>query len=419
MASCAAGVDFNDWTVVPLDQSKEGGFLMGFSPISTIDVFKGRFSSEAVAARVSMILEVNPWLAGRLATDPVSREVALMVPATPSATAYVVVQHAHNLHVGMSYPDMYEIAVKSGNVRAGFEALDRDLPLFQVTIFRMQADHFALMMSLSHVIADGFTFYAIRSMLSSNVAVASLDRQTLYGSVHDKGRLLQGSEKTDFMEHPAFLASLNKGSWRRKPEMPALKYVSQSWVHEQKGLASGKVVPFVSTNDVLTSWWMNYSRTTWGIMAADWRGRIRQLPSNAAGNYIGLLGYWLDEADTPEKIRQSLATAGDSRLGGSRQQVPTWSQLEAPSYRSCIMSNWSTFYTDVVLEGCDHLTHTPLLELGAGFMCGVFIIFKVNAETLAAYCYRDGETVAGLESEATFAGEVKLGVAPVLEGADT
>ena len=50
-------------------------------------------------------------------------------------------------------------------------------------------------------------------------------------------------------------------------------------------------VPFVSTNDVLSSWFLRGTECTGGTMVIDLRNRLPRLKSRHAGNYVDTLHY--------------------------------------------------------------------------------------------------------------------------------
>ena len=50
-------------------------------------------------------------------------------------------------------------------------------------------------------------------------------------------------------------------------------------------------VPFVSTNDVLSSWFLRGTECTSGTMVIDLRNRLPRLKSRHAGNYVDTLHY--------------------------------------------------------------------------------------------------------------------------------
>ena len=185
-----------------------------------------------------------------------------------------------------------------------------------------------MMLSLNHAIADGYTMYAIRNMLHPNAPVVSIDFSPCEEAVL-KGEQLCGSRKNASQTDPivGLLAAL-RGHFREDKPKLIVKYANQAWIDAQKILWRDSEVSFVSTNDVLVSWYMNIMNVQYGWMAINWRNRITPLDDSCAGNFQGVLTYWSDECSTPAEIRKSLTRNPDGGFifGGSRDQPPTYRQ---------------------------------------------------------------------------------------------
>merc|ERR1712137_1485210 len=124
------------------------------------------------------------------------------------------------------------------------------------------------------------------------------------------------------------------------PAVPPVVYrVSQDWVAEEKRrhVREFPEEGWVSTNDVLTSWYLKISRCTHGWMCNNFRSRVEGLSNVNAGNFTAFVPYWPDEFDTPGKIRHSVETGRSTRS-------------DAPSFLSSLLgrtsgiTNWASFY---------------------------------------------------------------------------
>ena len=62
-------------------------------------------------------------------------------------------------------------------------------------------------------------------------------------------------------------------------------------MEEERRLHGDGGVPYVSTNDVLTSWLMTSSTSDVGLMAVNWRGRLGGVTRRHAGNYENVIFY--------------------------------------------------------------------------------------------------------------------------------
>jgi hypothetical protein len=65
---------------------------------------------------------------------------------------------------------------KKYSVKKGYEMHNKDEDLFKVTIIHLEQDkYYALVVSLSHVVGDGHSFYRIYAMLSKPNQVCALN----------------------------------------------------------------------------------------------------------------------------------------------------------------------------------------------------------------------------------------------------
>ena len=80
--------------------------------------------------------------------------------------------------------------------------------LWRVTVIECTAGHFALVVSLSHMLADGFTYYAIYSQLGAT----SADGDEAVASPLVARRL------DDFGMMLNFATAKRTGEWPRQPE---------------------------------------------------------------------------------------------------------------------------------------------------------------------------------------------------------
>ena len=86
--------------------------------------------------------------------------------------------------------------------------------------------------------------------------------------------------------------------------------VNTEWLAEQKAAAKGTgETGFVSSNDVLTSWFLSTGKYDSGCMVFNLRDRIPGYDSTHAGNYQSMIHYWPEvrrrcvtqKIQTPEK----------------------------------------------------------------------------------------------------------------------
>ena len=92
---------------------------------------------------------------------------------------------------------------------------------------------------------------------------------------------------------------------RRGPQNICVNVVDPEWVTKEKAKQTGEV-PFVSSNDVLTSWFFDNMESDTNIMVANIRSRqpsVLDLSDNHVGNYEANVPYFPGDIETPVLIR--------------------------------------------------------------------------------------------------------------------
>ena len=133
-------------------------------------------------------------------------------------------------------------------------------------------------------------------------------------------------------------------------------------VRELKALAKAEGADFVSTNDVVTSWFLKAAAADapgpfMGLMPVNFRGKVEGCEARDAGNYEDMITYLPPDVQTPWLIRRSLA--GLRRVGGA-ELGPFWRRLRT---RGSIVTNWTTFAEVAAIPGCRQDLHLPLYDV--------------------------------------------------------
>ncbi|CAM9248986.1 unnamed protein product, partial [Heterosigma akashiwo] len=157
-------------------------------------------------------------------------------------------------------------------VGTGYSLVDSDAPVAMVTVLGTAPGEFALVFSLSHAIADGRTYYEVLRMLQPGAAVRSLSSARVQGfseAMRDKcgRRELAWADKpwTQIMYTVAMM-------FNPKPRCYAF-YLDEGRLAAAKAAAAAEGgVPYVTTNDVLTSGFFTACRARIGMMGLDCRG---------------------------------------------------------------------------------------------------------------------------------------------------
>ena len=156
--------------------------------------------------------------------------------------------------------------------------------------------------------------------------------------------------------------------------------IDSSWLDKQKKEhkleANPDTAPFVSSNDILTSWIARGTKSTHCMMQINLRGRVCGLNDSHAGNYEYSTVYDKTDFASPAGIRASL-----SRMHVGMTSDPTLMQKLRPNW--CLVTNWASLYEHLSFAGCEQIVHLPLMsppQMRAGFSMGV--IFQAKEKQL-------------------------------------
>lgn len=227
--------------------------------------------------------------------------------------------------------------------------------------------YFAVIVSISHQVADGHTYYKIHSMLCHNVA--EITPLTVERRHQTNQQLIQlmGRPEATFVKSRGFILNLLKGKLQPMVSSTKMKgrYVvvdAQEMVHLKQSAAATRAVPFCSTNDVLTSWFLSHAAPD-GIMFLNLRGRLEGLTDHHAGNYVNAIFYKHQDAATPALIRQTLlAESNYRRTVTTTQSLPSvWALM---SNKFGLVTNWASFaQPNDGTPGCREDLHLPIFDL--------------------------------------------------------
>jgi len=138
-------------------------------------------------------------------------------------------------------------------------------------------------------------------------------------------------------------------------------------------------VPFVSTNDIITSAFSNAAAAHTCLMAMDFRGRVDGLTEEHAGNYVNCLPFDTANSVTPDRVRQSLL---HPRFHCRDEPVKIFS-------RFCLITNWSSFSKPIHIPNCVEQLHQPLINIHTkGAACtpiDFIIVYRAGGQRLGVY----------------------------------
>jgi len=356
-------------------------------PVTTVTLYEGSAPVEFLRSRIASILEKNPWLTSRIVKKSTANGVVALTYSKTFNVESVIDQHLSVYEPGdvgfsLSLPyeelvhcllpvqcarskpatDKDEVLFKVAVVpiEGGAEASEQSMPLQQT----ITLPGFALVVSMNHTLGDGHTYYKLYSMLSADTKVDELDPERVSDFEAAKTKII--GEKETAMLKSVGLAFGIMGTYigtklfRRAPQNICINEVDPVWADKEKTYAKGTAkqedqVPFVSTNDALTSWFFREMGSDTNIMLVNFRGRqpsVLNLSDHHVGNYEANLPYFPGDVETPALIRQSIrntdGTFRASRAGSPTTEIPSfWTLLQN---KTAIITNWATFYCDVNLQ---------------------------------------------------------------------
>jgi len=363
--------------------------------VSTITFYEGKGEEQMkyFEDRLIEIVRLNPWLEGRI--EKVGDRVHLLHKPFqgrlhPKTLALV---RDSQLNEAMDYEEMTD-RVSNLVVKPGNETLGQDEPLFRVTIIHISDTKYALFFSLSHVIADGHTYYSLYHMLSMTVSPQPLILAREHSFSQQLDQTMHGNDTYTWFFSPGMTINILLRLLGYPKTKVLRKDISKSWIaaqktkHENTKTTGDSSVAFVSTNDILTSWYFTTFGCDVGVMAMNFRNRFTGLTDHHAGNYEALVAYQSDDFTAPAAIRQSLPLF--HRKHKASQPLPSFWASTTTSVS--VLSTWATFYTQIVLPHSNHLYHMP-------YFPNKDIAFH---DITILYCPRQGE-LALLASTRTFA----------------
>ena len=392
----------------------EVGGLMWETGITTITFYTGDFSAAASALRAQFDLVVasNPWLVGRLAKGKAG--IRLLHPAEPGAAhieplfraTSAAETDAFKLSADAPYTtlckEMYAYKNKSDAkdrvvVGSGKATVGNDQPLTLLRLCESAAGEFALIFSLSHVIADGRTYYEVFQMLQPGAAVRALS-STRVTSFSEEMRDICGRKELEWADSGTVMCMSMCAMMpccHKPPRCFAwnLDEAKLSAAKEEGAKESG--VEYVSTNDILTSAFFTECGSRIGMMGMDLRGRMDGIEADMAGNYVTALTMDSDTFGTPGSVRKMLSSTPYQTTGQALPSCGSWCCGKDPN-RMAMVTNWASFAGNLVqLEGCEMVIHLPV-QNPAYCVFDLMIPFRSAADKSGVICWTVNSDEQGL-----------------------
>jgi hypothetical protein len=352
---------------------RESNDFMHSPAVCTITFFEGDITaaSSFLKNRISEVLALNPWLGGKL--DDSTKKIELVYPTEPisvNQVLTVLTEPVKDIQMNTEYESLMKACIPLSVKANGWKQFEAKEIVSKFVIVPTSAKDsdtpgFAFIFSLSHTIADGHTYYEILNMLSDNpstvVRALNTARKPEYEEVY-LNRLVT-PQVLQFYYSLTLMKSDVMGMFRKPASRVLAYFIDEEKVNQTKKEFNSSPESFVSTNDVVTSHFMNACSPRLGMMAINYRGRCPILEPNDAGNYEDLLLSDCDSFKTPAAVRASLNPTAEGAYTGLNKPLPGFfEKLEYATITSWALKGTNPPF-DLSTGGCKQLLHLPIFFL--------------------------------------------------------
>jgi len=381
-----------------MQEESSNFFIENCQPIATVTHFRGKPPTHAIKARVASIIRANPWLAGSVSWNAERTRVLLryeesaegvdierffmeMPPGTPQIYSGMPPEE-----LCISLEGCPAVVMKSKDCLASTSSSSASL--FKVAVVpdsKSPSEGFALVVSMSHLLGDGYSYYKLFNMLSDAGEVSALRPQRKEEHVRELETVIGGVPKVggpSIEKRIAFSLNFVRTALLTRMTI-GMYHVDEASMKEAKSRAHSEGVDFLSSNDILATAFVRMVGADVLLVPADMRGRLPCLEQKDAGNYSSILSFAGEKASKASGIRQSLARNLASYTRGDDLGV-----FRILTSRIVAVTNWSSFARCLVLDACEHRFHQPVFDIkNLPFQGG--IIFRSNPGKLSMMLVTD------------------------------
>jgi len=401
------------WNSEQLTFQESKQLLIG-PAITTVTFMRGSATtaSPVLKQRLELILSANPWLCGRL-----TKGVKLEYPSGTSSSHplsdyYIESDPELNINSDMDYISICgAIAKKRSEVPSGNKCVNKNKPLIALTIApdsKEPNDGFAVILSISHVIIDGFNYYQILNMLNPDSEILSLSCKRKHSIIEGNKQAMGGQEHAWANSTAVICNVLGNMMCGSKAIVRCYEVSDQKVKREKDNAAAHANGGFVSTNDVITSMFANAVSSDVLLMPVNFRNKLPEYNDNDAGNYEGALVFaGSGEYGNPANIRNTLKSGPPTFLRGADKagNLPKGSApLPAGFFatKNCklgMCTNWAfSTFQELKLPSCEQVIHLPHTDCKM-IPFDICVVFRPKANKLAAAFFVRNIDQKGLEVE--------------------
>lgn len=395
----AESVTQNSTSVVLELAEEEKSRLIKYSPASTITFYRGKLPSRYLNERVREILTRNPYLTVRL-QKPSLFSAALHAtydsnPGKWQLTDYIKIVLDSSISIDSPFQDIMR-NVDKYLTKVGTRCINQNEVMFKVTLIQMKNDYYAVVVSLNHMLGDGYTFYKLCSMLSVSGTPYSLEAARNQSFKTEAERLLDPAFLA-LLRHPFVALGFLYNTLVHSPLKPHVCVIDKGCVEKEKAAYKLRLKEsnpecsapsFISTNDIITSWMVKFSGCSYLGMVVNFRNRLQAFTDRMAGNYTRSVMFCASDVRRAEDIRLSLGQLSLppplTQIRGRSSPDSAADVLNLLTLNYAGVTSWASFYEEVELPGAAvPLLHLPVMNLANMGCRTALIIFKCNKRDTA------------------------------------
>ena len=264
--------------------------------ITTASFYEGSLDEAAEKLRVRLISvgNVNQWIGSHLVKQKGLPDMVAMRynPLHFPIDEVFAINRDLIMHENMPYNEMRKASLAS-SVANGVTLLQNGKPVTKVTLCQREGGGFCVIASMSHTVADGYTYYAIFNMLSSDAEIYPLIAER-DDSLRDAIPEMIGEQTYKAMMSPSLctICGYIGMALTAKADPPVVRLIDKVKLEKIKEKCKQEegAPAFVSTNDIITAAFARAVKASQITMAMDFREKVQGLTKKHAGGYqMGVL----------------------------------------------------------------------------------------------------------------------------------
>eukprot|EP00801_Mesodinium_rubrum_P004010 Mrub_04012.p1 GENE.Mrub_04012~~Mrub_04012.p1 ORF type:complete len:235 (+),score=11.49 Mrub_04012:284-988(+) len=207
------------------------------------------------------------------------------------------------IHSNMNLKDLSDkISGTPAYIPEGNNCIDNSEPLVSLSVLpdSEQPSKYAVVFALSHVIADGYTYYKLLQMLNYDEIPIELQVTRKHNFTPIKNSAI-GKEESNFTTSSTYITNaVLKLIFSGKPDVYCF-YIDSKKINEHKQVKD-KDIYFLSTNDILNSTFGNLTNTRVNQIPYNCRDKFKYLADSDAGNYQGSILFTYQDLENPSMV---------------------------------------------------------------------------------------------------------------------